>query len=106
MIAKKKCPLYDREVLEKEITVLNNETKEEQNLPSGTAVYKIDNEKYIYNKGLYTIVEKTVDEKIEPQEKSYSPILTIVLVSVALIIVVVAVVVIALLSKKKKNKEE
>lgn len=102
----KKCPLYDREVLEKEITVLNNETKEEQNLPSGTAVYKIDNGKYIYNKGLYTIVEKTVDEKIEPQEKSDSPILTIVLVSVALIIVVVAVVVIALLSKKKKNKEE
>lgn len=25
----KECPLYDREVLEKEITVLNNETKEE-----------------------------------------------------------------------------
>ena len=85
-------------------TVLNNETKEEQNLPSGTVLYKLDNGKYIYNKGMYTIIEKTANENV-PQEKSESPILTIVLVSAA-IIVVVAVVVIVLLSKKKKIKEE
>lgn len=100
----KECPVYNREVINKEITVLNNETKVEQNLPSGTVLYKLDNGKYIYNKGMYTIIEKTANENV-PQEKSESPILTIVLVSAA-IIVVVAVVVIVLLSKKKKIKEE